>query len=171
MNFHAAVSYRNEGSLLDADHPANGVLFARRSTPALFARFCEVFTQEVNRLRMEGRANVAAAEAEIRKIDRELETLLDLILKGGAADKINTKMVGLEQRKKEVEAFLAEADEPPPLLHPSMAQLYRSRVQGLYDALQGEDEEKRTEAADIIRTLVEDIGRPSVKAADQAASR
>src|SRR5690606_5600611 len=65
--------------------------------------------------------------------------------------------VALEQRKKEVEAFLAEADEPPPLLHPSMAQLYRSRVQQLYDALQDEDEEKRTEAADIIRTLVEDI--------------
>ncbi len=95
-------------------------LRTRLVDPALFARFCEVFTQEVNRLRMEGRANVAAAEAEIRKIDRELETLLDLILKGGAADRINTKMVGLVQRKKEVEAFLAEA-------------------------------------ADIIRTLVEDI--------------
>src|SRR5690606_34339826 len=123
----------------------------------LFARFCEVFTQEINRLRMEGRASIAAAEAEIKKIDRELDTLLDLVLKGGAADKINAKMVGLEKRKKEVEAFLAEADEPPPLLHPSMAELYRSRVQQLYDALQDEDEEKRTEAADIIRTLVEDI--------------
>ncbi|WP_268740644.1 recombinase zinc beta ribbon domain-containing protein [Novosphingobium beihaiensis] len=132
-------------------------LRTRLVDPALFARFCEVFTQEVNRLRMEGRTNVAAAEAEITKIDRELDTLLDLILKGRAADGINTKMVGLEQRKKEVEAFLAEADEPPPLLHPSMAQIYRSRVQSLYDALQSEDEEKRTEAADIIRTLVEDI--------------
>lgn len=38
-----------------------------------------------------------------------------------------------------------------------MAQLYRSRVQSLYDALQVEDERKRSEAADIIRTLVEDI--------------
>ncbi|MBN7786968.1 hypothetical protein JYP51_18730 [Ponticoccus gilvus] len=73
---------------------------------ALFAKFCKVFTQEVNRLRMEGRANVAVAKGEIRKIDRELDTLLDLILKGGAADRINAKMVGLEQRKKEVEAFL-----------------------------------------------------------------
>ncbi|WP_454888800.1 hypothetical protein [Sphingobium indicum] len=26
------LNHRNEGSLLDADHPANGVLFARRST-------------------------------------------------------------------------------------------------------------------------------------------
>nr|WP_272209645.1 hypothetical protein [Marinicella sp. W31]MDC2875463.1 hypothetical protein [Marinicella sp. W31] len=38
-----------------------------------------------------------------------------------------------------------------------MAQLYRSRVQSLYDTLQVEDEGKRTEVADIIRTLVEDI--------------
>ncbi|WP_197673642.1 recombinase zinc beta ribbon domain-containing protein [Stappia sp. ES.058] len=94
-------------------------LRTRLVDPALFAKVCQVFTQEVNRLRMEGRANVAAAEAEIRKIDRELDTLHDLILKGGAADRINAKMVGLEQRKKEVEAFLATADEPPPLLHPS----------------------------------------------------
>ena len=37
-----------------------------------------------------------------------------------------------------------------------MAELYRSRVQQLYGALQDEDEEKRTEATDIIiRTLVE----------------
>ncbi|MBO6924296.1 MAG: recombinase family protein, partial [Roseicyclus sp.] len=38
-----------------------------------------------------------------------------------------------------------------------MAELYRSRVQQLYDALQSEDGEKRMEAADIIRTLVEKI--------------
>ncbi|MDT7529859.1 hypothetical protein OVY29_14440 [Sphingopyxis sp. SE2] len=29
------LNHRNEGSLLDADHPANGVLFARRSTDAI----------------------------------------------------------------------------------------------------------------------------------------
>ena len=108
--------------------------------PELFAHFCEVFTQEMNRLRMEGRAEIASAEAEIAKIDRELETLLNLILKGGAADALNAKMVTIEKRKKELELFLAEADEPPPLLHPSMALQYRKRVQQLYDALQDEDE-------------------------------
>ncbi|WP_199258209.1 recombinase family protein, partial [Paracoccus binzhouensis] len=108
--------------------------------PELFAHFCEVFTQEMNRLRMEGRAEIASAEAEIAKIDRELETLLNLILKGGAADALNAKMVTLEKRKKELELFLAEADEPPPLLHPSMALQYRKRVQQLYDALQDDDE-------------------------------
>ena len=111
----------------------------------------------MNRLRMEGRAGIAAAEAEIAKIDRELDTLLNLILKGGAADAINAKMVLLEQRKKELALFLAEAEEPPPLLHPSMALQYRKRVQQLYEALQDEEEEKRVEAADILRSLVDQI--------------
>jgi len=125
--------------------------------PELFAHFCEVFTQEMNRLRMEGRAEIASAEVEIAKIDRELETLLNLILKGGAADALNAKMVAIEKRKKELELFLAEADEPPPLLHPSMALQYRKRVQQLYDALQDEDEGKRIEAADTLRSLVDQI--------------
>ncbi|WP_220154714.1 hypothetical protein [Paracoccus pantotrophus] len=111
----------------------------------------------MNRLRMEGRAEIASAEAEIAKIDRELETLLNLILKGGAADALNAKMVVIEKRKKELELFLAEADEPPPLLHPSMALQYRKRVQQLYDALQDEDEGKRIEAADTLRSLVDQI--------------
>lgn len=125
--------------------------------PALFTAFCDEFTREMNRLRMEGRASLDAAEAEIKKIDRELDTLLNLILKGGAADRLNEKMVSLERRKKEVEQFLAEADEPPPLLHPSMATYYRIQVAELYEALQEESEAKRMTASDIIRSLVQEI--------------
>ena len=76
------------------------------------------------------------------------------------ADAINAKMVLLEQRKKELALFLAEAEEPPPLLHPSMALQYRKRVQQLYGALQDEEEEKRVEAADILRSLVDQIVLP-----------
>ena len=36
-------------------------------------------------------------------------------------------------------ALLAVADEPPPLLHPSMADLYRSKVEALASALQRDD--------------------------------
>ncbi|WP_323033285.1 zinc ribbon domain-containing protein [Paracoccus sp. (in: a-proteobacteria)] len=66
--------------------------------PELFAHFCEVFTQEMNRLRMEGRASIASAEAEMTKINRELEKLLNLILKGDAADALNAKMVKERRR-------------------------------------------------------------------------
>lgn len=125
--------------------------------PALFKEFCDEFTREMNRLRMEGRASIDTAEAEVKRIDRELDTLLNLILKGGAADRINDKMVGLERRKKELEAFLAEAVEPPPLLHPNMAAFYRIQIEELYEALQSDAEAKRMTASDIIRTLVKEI--------------
>ena len=125
--------------------------------PELFREFCEEFTREMNRLRMEGRASIDAAEAEIRKIDRELETLLNLILKGGAADMLNAKMVKLERRQKELKAFLAEAEEPPPLLHPNMAHHYRLQVEDLYAALQEDSEARRMEATGVPRSLVKEI--------------
>lgn len=125
--------------------------------PELFAQFCKVFTQELNRLRMEGRAEISTSEAEVEKIDRELAKLLTAIKSGGPIESIVDDMKRLEAQKAELTTFLATADEPPPLLHPSMAELYRSRVQDLYDALQDDEEEKRTEAADILRTLVETI--------------
>jgi site-specific DNA recombinase len=71
--------------------------------PALFREFCDEFTREMNRLRMEGGATLTAARAEVKRIDRELDTLLNLILKGGHAERINAKMVQLEARKAELE--------------------------------------------------------------------
>jgi hypothetical protein len=67
--------------------------------PELFKEFCEEFTREVNKARMEAQASLDSAEAEIKRIDRELDALLDLILQGGAAKRINEKMLALERRK------------------------------------------------------------------------
>ncbi|HWJ72993.1 MAG TPA: recombinase family protein [Kaistia sp.] len=125
--------------------------------PELFKVFCDEFTREMNRLRMEGRASIDAAQAEVKKIDRELDTLLNLILKGGAADRLNDKMVALERRQKEIEFFLESAEEPPPLLHPNMAHHYRVQVAALYEALQEDTEAKRLVAAEMIRSLVREI--------------
>lgn len=50
---------------------------------------------------------MSAAEAEIGKIDRELDPLLDPALKE-AVDRINVEMVDPDQRKREIEALLAD---------------------------------------------------------------
>lgn len=47
--------------------------------PALFKEFCDEFTREMNRLRMEGSASIEAARSEIKRIERELDTLLNFI--------------------------------------------------------------------------------------------
>ncbi|WP_336974624.1 recombinase family protein [Sphingobium aromaticiconvertens] len=125
--------------------------------PTLFAEFCEEFTREINRLRSNAGAAITAAQAEISKIDRDLDMLVNLILRGGAADKINAKMVGLEARKKELERDLAQAQEPPPLLHPNMAHHYRAQLDNLSQALDHTDETQRFEAAEVIRSLIDEI--------------
>ena len=49
----------------------------------------------------------------------------------------------LPEHRKKVAMFVAEADEPPPLLHSSMALQYRKRVQQLYESFQDDEDEKR----------------------------
>nr|WP_309550615.1 recombinase family protein [Rhizobium rhizogenes] len=107
--------------------------------PELFKEFCEEFTREVNKARMEARASLDSAEAEIKRMDRELDTLLDLILKGGAADRINEKMVGLEKRKKELSSMLETTEAPPPLLHPNLAKYYHDEIAALHEQLVNEE--------------------------------
>ena len=119
--------------------------------------FCDEFTREMNRLRIEERASLEAARSEVKRIDRELDTLLNLILKGGAAERVNAKMVQLEARKGELERALAETEEPPPLLHPEMATFYREQVAALHLALGAGDDQDRAEAAERLRSLVSKI--------------
>ena len=54
-----------------------------------------------------------------------------------------------------LQAKLDSADEPPPLLHPGMADLYRQKITALAQAL--EDPETRTEASGAIRGLIDAI--------------
>lgn len=54
--------------------------------PALYREFCEEFTREINRLRGEQRSTLDAARAEIKRIGRELERLVNLILDGEPAN-------------------------------------------------------------------------------------
>ncbi len=119
-------------------------LRSRMLDPKIFAEFCDAYTQETNRLRMESRANFNAAQSEIDRIDREVQKLMDLYLKD-ALSVNDMKELGdkLRARKAKLTDFLATADEPPPLLHPAMAQQYRIRVQQLYETLQDDSEEKR----------------------------
>ena len=134
-----------------------GSLKGKLMDPTLFREFCDEFTREMNRLRMEGGASLTTARAEVKRIDHELDTLLNLILKGGHAERINAKMVELEARKAELERVLADAEEPPPLLHPEMATFYREQVTALHVALGDDDGEGRAAAAERLRTLVDKI--------------
>jgi hypothetical protein len=61
----------------------------------------------------------------------------------------------LETRKGGLDRMLAEVVAPPPLLHPSLSEVYRTRIHSLSEALGLED--TREEAAQIVRALVSEI--------------
>ncbi|RWO24876.1 MAG: recombinase family protein [Mesorhizobium sp.] len=126
--------------------------------PELFKEFCDEFTREVNRLRMERGAGLTAMRDELPRIDRELDKLMKLILASDdidASKRVMKQMKELETRKEDLEKALAEAVEPPPLLHPNMAEIYRQRISTLYESLQSED--GKAEAAEVFRTLVDQV--------------
>ncbi|GBQ26820.1 hypothetical protein HLH34_17660 [Gluconacetobacter azotocaptans] len=82
--------------------------------------------------------------------------MMDALLKGTLPEeRIKERSQKLERRKAQAEEILATIDEPPPVLHPSMAVVYRERVTALHDALQ--QDATRLEAADLIRSLIERI--------------
>ena len=120
-----------------------------------FDEFCREFAKEMNRLRMEQRASLSGAKRELERVKREIEKVVDAIVEGYRTPELKARNDSLQERKNTLLAQLAVADEPPPLLHPSMADLYRSKVEELAAALQRED--TRLEASESLRGLVESI--------------
>jgi len=64
-------------------------------------------------------------------------------------------MAELQGRKETLLKQMQTANEPPPLLHPSMADLYRKKVEDLAAALQAEG--SRPEASETLRGLIDSI--------------
>ena len=127
----------------------------RMMEPALFKEFCAEFTKEVNRLRIERGADLESWKRELERVDKELDKIVDAIVQGFPLSKLKDKSEKLEARKAELTEKLANADEPPPLLHPNMATLYAQRIGQLYDHLQ--DEDGRARAAETFRSLVDQV--------------
>jgi site-specific DNA recombinase len=124
-------------------------------SPELFNEFCAEFTREVNRLRIERGADLAGWKSELEKVDRELDKMVEAILQGFPPAKLKDKAEKLEARKSQLTVLLENADEPPPLLHPNMAQMYQDRIAKLCENLQ--IEEDRGAAVDVLRSLVDEI--------------
>lgn len=59
--------------------------------PELFKEFCAEFTREVNRLRMERGADLVGWQRELERADRELDKMVDAILRGFPPEKLKDK--------------------------------------------------------------------------------
>ena len=121
----------------------------------LFEEFCDEFTREMNRLRMEHRASLSASERELERVQKDIRRLIEEIKNGLTGPDLKAEWNVLQERKTVLQAKLESANEPLPLLHPGLAELYRQKVSDLAQAL--ERPETRTEAAEAIRGLIDAI--------------
>src|SRR5690606_29752677 len=97
----------------------------------------------------------SGAKHELERVQRDIKKIIQAIKDGFAGPDLKAEWTGLQERKAALQAQLETADEPPPLLHPRMADLYRSKVEELAAALQRED--TRLEASEMLRGLIESI--------------
>jgi site-specific DNA recombinase len=121
----------------------------------LFDEFCREYTREINRLRMTQRSGLSRARQELTRVEREIRQIVQAIKEGISALTIKDELLSLEAQQLELKRQL-QAPEPKPLLHPSMADLYRTKVTSLCAALEQGDP-IRTEAHEAIRGLIDAI--------------
>ncbi|TPD59241.1 recombinase family protein [Emcibacter nanhaiensis] len=159
----ACSNRRNKGTCdnkhsIRRDHLEEVVLDGLKNhlmEPAYFAEFCKEYTEELNRLRLEMSASLTAQRQELVRIDKEQDKLVDAICAGVPAAKVKGRMIELETRREELEALLAEAKEPAPLLHPNMAKTYAKKLDDLMQTLNEPD--LRAQASQTLRSLIEAV--------------
>jgi site-specific DNA recombinase len=82
--------------------------------------------------------------------------MVDAIAEGVPARTLKDELLALEHRQDQLKIELAAAPEPEPTrLHPGLAEIYRTKVAALHEALA--DEGTRDEAFELIRSLIEKV--------------
>jgi hypothetical protein len=93
---------------------------------------------------------------EIARLGRRIDILLDAFASGALkGPSVQTKLEALEARQRKVAKQLAGLLDEPVRLHPSLAALYQHKITALQSLL--ENDATRTEAVEIIRSLVDQV--------------
>ena len=130
-------------------------LKSRLMSADLFEEFAREFTAEINRQRMTEAASLDATRRELDRLDLQITRLVDAVANGADAKALNDRIKELEGARPGLEARLANAGFDQPLLHPSLAKVYRDKVERLTEAMR--DPVQGREVFEIIRGLIAQV--------------
>jgi site-specific DNA recombinase len=120
------------------------------------------YAEELNRLNRERRASGDAWRAELVKVEKPIQGIVEAVKEGLFQRSMIAAMDKFEVRKEELTALLAEGPPDIPDMLPSASQLYAKKVAHLTEALNRP--ENRAEAAQALRGLIDRIVlRPGAK--------
>jgi site-specific DNA recombinase len=123
--------------------------------PQLVGEFIKAFTQEINRLRRDDEALLAAQRRELNDVKNRIAAIIDAIEQGIHRATTKNRLLELEAQKASLDAALERQSPTSMRVHPNLASIYRKKVVQLEDALNRS--EIRSEAAEAIRGLISEV--------------
>ena len=61
--------------------------------------FCDEYTRHMNKLRIDATASLAGYQAELGKVKKDIDRLIDAITGGVSVNQVKDKMLALDARK------------------------------------------------------------------------
>jgi DNA invertase Pin-like site-specific DNA recombinase len=130
----------------------------RLMAPEVAAEAMRSYAEETNRLNRERRAAGEADRKALSDIEKKLKEIVAAIEDGGYTRTLMDRLRGLEAKQDELTERVSRVPADLPDIHPSVAGIYRRKVERLSEALRHPQE--RDEAAEAIRGLIERITLP-----------
>ncbi|WP_281985112.1 hypothetical protein [Thalassorhabdomicrobium marinisediminis] len=125
-------------------------------TPEMTSTFVEPYQVESRKQRRAAHATRDKAEQDLAQITREIDNIVEAIAQGMFQASMKERMDALEARKAELEATIgAHPKEDTVLLHPSLAEQFRRKVEDLVSSIN--DPALKTEAGDLLHSLIDKI--------------
>jgi hypothetical protein len=72
---------------------------------------------------------LVAGERELARLEARCKKLIEWIMEGVPGSEVKEELIAIAARREELQRHHAAVNEPKPLLHPEMAQIYRVRSQ------------------------------------------
>ncbi|WP_200835032.1 recombinase family protein [Phyllobacterium salinisoli] len=119
------------------------------------AEAIRAYAAEMNRLNHDRRAQAAADQKALAKIEKAIAGIIAAIEDGMYQPSMKARMDELERQKAEITARMAKAPADVPDIHPNIANAYRLRVERFTEALN--DPEGGRQAAESLRSLIGEI--------------
>ncbi len=107
----------------------------RMMAPGIVEEAMRTYAQETNRLNRERRSNGDAWKVELAKVEKQIAGIVEAIADGMYHPSMKQKMSGLEARKIELTALLADEPAGQPDQLPNAAAVYAQKIAKLTEAL------------------------------------
>jgi site-specific DNA recombinase len=124
--------------------------------PDLISTFVEEYRLAFNATATEAAASHKQAQRDLTQVEKKINGIMAAIEDGLYQPSMKDRLETLKSEKTALSSLLDQTPEPPALrLHPSLSDLYRSKVRKLSEAL-NEPSLKR-EATEVLRGLISEV--------------